>query len=97
MEPTLDLLNASNITNTMALKVFCRSLIISRIRYFPKVLQDIIFIIYGQCFVLLEIISSLDKRFSAIAPLAERYTVFLVQVDFFKEYIQDSMGVLFIA
>ena len=55
------------------------------------------FIIYGQCFVLLEIISSLDKRFSAIAPLAERYTVFLVQVDFFKEYIQDSMGVLFIA
>ena len=51
MEPALELPNARNITNTMTLKIFYSTLLLRRLHSFTKLLQEIIFIIYGQCCV----------------------------------------------
>ena len=79
IERTLDLLNTLNIPNTMALEVLYKKLLLSRLHYFTKSCKYIIFIISGQCFILLEIISSLEKLFDVITSLTERDTVFGVQ------------------
>ena len=68
----------------MSIEGFYNRLVLSRIHHFPKVWQDIIFIINGQCCVCLEIIYSLEKWFGAISPLDKIDTVFRVQVDFIK-------------
>ena len=81
MEPMLDHPNGRNITNNVSLEGFYNLLLIRRLHYFPKVWQEIIFIIDGKCCVLLEKISSLETQFDAITPLSERYRVFGVQVD----------------
>ena len=54
------------------------------LHYFPKVCQEIIFIIDGQCCVLLEIISSLEKWFDTITPFSKRDTVFGAKADFLE-------------
>ena len=98
MEPTLDPPNSRNITNTMAIEGFYNSLLLSRLHSFPKGFQFIIFIINGRCYVLLKRISFLEKWFYAITSLAERDTVFGVQVEFlegryprFSENFLDSL------
>ena len=73
-----------NITNTIALKCFYNSLLLSRIHDLPKVWQEIIFVIYGNFFVSLERIYYLEERSYAITPLDERDTVVGLQVGFIE-------------
>ena len=61
MEPTLYLPSSRNIPNTMTLKGFYYNLVLRSLHSFPKLFQDIIFFIDGQCCVLIEIISCLEK------------------------------------
>ena len=84
MEPNLDLLNTRKIPNTVAIEGLYISLILVRIHSFSKVYYYIIFIIGGQCFVLLGIISFVEKWLDVIAPLSERDMLFGVQVYFLE-------------
>ena len=61
MKRTLDPPSASKIPNTLSLKGFYNSLLLSRIYSFTKLWKDIIFIINGKCCVFLERISYLEK------------------------------------
>ena len=84
MEPNMDLLNTRKIPNTVAIEGLYISLILVRIHSFSKVYYYIIFIIGGQCFVLLGIISFVEKWLDVIAPLSERDMLFGVQVYFLE-------------
>ena len=84
MEHILDLPSKGKIRNTVALWGFYNRLIPSRNHYFPKVCKEIIFITDGQCCVLIDRISYTEKWFDTITPLAERYMMFPVQVDFIE-------------
>ena len=92
MEPTLELPNASNIPNTMALKGLYNRLLTSRLHSFPYIWQDIIFIIDGQCCVLLEMISSLEKIFMRLYHWLKETRCLGRKLTFLKEDIQDSLG-----
>ena len=70
IKPTLDLPNSRKTPNTMYLEGFYNILLLGRLHYFPKVWQEIIFIIGGQYFFLIEITSPLEKWFDVITPFA---------------------------